>query len=202
MAISEMALRAALRRKFHGNSRALLARLGLDANELSGGAGKDPPKAMRGGLGGEHAVAIMDFLGGKLSAEEMSELNLLLDRWLGESEVAAAEDDEPEPDRLLAHLKAKGLSDRDAAAAIEIARNGGGKDNLPANGLHGGMGGAMDRRLRSSDADFFARYPGAELITPGASGMAFDRRRKAPAPSELDDREFFERFPMAERINF
>ena len=164
MAISQKLLMAILRKRF-ASPRDVLRKLGVDAALLEpGGAGKDPPKAMRGGLGGEHAVAIMDFLGGKLSAEEMSELNLLLDRLIGKTEVAerSAEDDEPDDAKLREHLRAKGLSDREIDKAIEIARSGGGKDNLPANGLHGGMGGAMDHR-RTSDSDFFERYPGAEF---------------------------------------
>lgn len=208
MAISEMSLRTALKRKFGGGSngaRAVMRALGVDENLLkpatsgagSGAGNTDAAKRLRQDI--EMLLGELD-----LGEIEIAKILAVLDEHapLGRlddadphaeraRELAGDDDEEERRNKLLKFLRGTGISDEDCARAMGMLPK-------PATG-------AMDRRPRrtsGSDDGFFERYPGARAIEPGPSGMAFDRRRKAPAPSELeaDLRDFYGRFPQAERI--
>jgi hypothetical protein len=187
--IDKSKLSAALRRRFKTPADALRA-LGLDESGALNEAGE------RGGIGGAHAAEIMDHLKGKLSAEEMSELSLLLDRLLGEATVQAnAGDDElehPEHVDLARFLRGTGLDEQHVRKAVDM---------LPRAGTKGGR--AADRRPMARDSvidmsDFNKEF-GGEHLGPGPGSpadMAFDREPPRRSPVLIDremadfDKEF------------
>lgn len=194
MAISQSALRSQLIRKYGKDPRAVLRRLGLDEDLL-----KPKEPGARGGLSGEHAVEIFDFLKDKLDPDDVSELNILMDRLLGETEVAerSAEDDEPDAERMermRGFLRDKGMGAGDVEKALAF---------MPKPGTAGGMGGRSTDRMAG---DYARMFPGAADIEIGFSTarddprLAFDRQRRAPTQAEIDD--YARMFPETERFDF
>jgi hypothetical protein len=195
--LNHVKLSEGLRKKYGGDPRALMRRLGLDEN---GNALKEAGSA--GGISGAHAAEIMDHLKGKLSAEEMSELNLFLDHLLGEATVAANDDggrddgvehdDEERRKKMREFLKSRGMADNFVERAVDM---------LPRPRR------AADRAMArdtSVDMTAFDKEFGGSHIIGSAIGadMALDRElpRRSPVPSDQDLANFNSSFPESTRL--
>ena len=171
MAISQTALGAALRRRF-ASPQAVLRALGIDEAAIKESS-SNARSGKRGGLTGEHAVEIMDFLKDKLIADDVVGLNMILDRLLGETEVAE-----------------RSADGKDSPATNGL--RGAAMDRRPHR--------TSDADLNDFFARFPGTESIEPSSYGSDPRLAFDRRKPAPAPSESEMADFERRWPEIARI--
>ena len=111
--IDRQKLSQALRARFKTPADALRA-LGLDASGALMESGE------RGGLSGDFAAQILDFLADKLNPQQMSEFGLFIEQLLSDAKVAANDDEAPGHAAFSDFLRNTGLGEQHVRKAVDM----------------------------------------------------------------------------------
>jgi hypothetical protein len=184
-------LGSALRAKYR-TPQDVLRKLGLDQDLLEGGAGEVK------GLAGEHSVRIIEHLRNKLSAEDLAQLQLLLNNMFSGG-VGKTEGEDTNGDwenGLVQFLKSRGLTGSELVDAMKLARGeeGVARDVLPTNAMRGGLG----SRFKSRDDVVAAREAAARIEGEPGRMQAQDAARATEALRSAD--RVHRKFPDSARI--